>query len=89
MGFGHGCWGGMGGWGLLGGLIGLLFFLGLVAALAALIVWLWRRAADGSTTGSRKADLPRELTAREILEARYARGEITREEFLQLREDLS
>ena len=80
----HGYLGGMGGWGLLSGLIGLLLFLGLIIALAALVIWAWRRAGDRPTLRPQ-----REPAAHEILAARYARGEIERDEYLKRREDLS
>ncbi|OGO06270.1 MAG: hypothetical protein A2Y73_02975 [Chloroflexi bacterium RBG_13_56_8] len=82
MGWGH-WFGGMGGWGMLGGLVGLFFLFLVLAAFVVLIVWLWRRSEAG---------VPRmragEGSALEILERRYARGELTREEFEQMREDL-
>jgi putative membrane protein len=40
------------------------------------------RRTDGFSTGSGDAD------AREILDRRYARGEITREEYLSIKKDL-
>ena len=79
----NGLIGGMGGFGLIGALVGLLFLGGIVLAVAALAVWLIRRSASGQSgvkDGSR--------IARELLEERYARGELTREEFLSMREDL-
>lgn len=78
-----GGWGGMGGWGLVGGFMGLLFLLALAAAVVALFLWLWRR-----TTPTSEVSRPGPLSAREVLELRYARGELTREEFLRVKEDL-
>lgn len=65
-----------GGWMLLWWLLG-------VAALA-LLVWAVVRLA-GRTNEPRS---PRRTEAEEILERRYARGEIDREQFLRIREDL-
>ncbi|MBN1402690.1 MAG: SHOCT domain-containing protein [Anaerolineae bacterium] len=88
----------MGGWGLLGGLFGLFLFLLVVAAVIVLVVWLVRRSASaGSSTAHGQAPTARDVaptardvapTAREILAQRYARGEITREEYLSMRADL-
>ena len=84
MGFGNGFMGGMGGWGLLGGLAGLLLFLVVGAGLVLLFVWLWRRSPTKQATGRSAA--PSSL---EVLEIRYARGEIERDEYLRIREDLT
>ena len=79
----NGFMGSMGGLGLLGVLVGLLFFAGIILAIVGLVVWYVRRAAD-----SRGAVESRPRSACELLEERYARGELSREEFLQTREDL-
>jgi putative membrane protein len=62
------------------GLGGLGMILVWVVPLV-LLVLLFRRRADGK-------EERRERTALEILEARYARGEIKREEYLKRRADL-
>lgn len=55
---------------------GILVVVGLVAAL----VWgLGSNASSSSSNG---------LAARELLDARYARGEITREQYQQMRGDI-
>lgn len=66
-------WGyGMGGW--------MMFFWFLLAvAIIALVVWAITRAA---------APQGRSAGPEEVLRERYARGEITREQFEQMREDL-
>lgn len=66
-------WGyGMGGWMML------LWFL-IAVAIIALVVWAITRAAASQGRGT---------GPEEILRERYARGEITREQFEQMREDL-
>ena len=78
-----GSWGGMGGWGLVGGLIGFLFLVALATVVVALFLWLWRR------TSLNPADTQRgPLSARDVLALRYVRGELTREEYLRVKEDL-
>ncbi|KPV39613.1 hypothetical protein AN478_10815 [Thiohalorhabdus denitrificans] len=76
---GHGLWG-------LGGVFMILFWVLVVLAIAALVRWLALgpgRPGEGPDTPKR--DRPR---AMELLEERYARGEIDREEFLQKKQDL-
>ncbi|MFQ5923249.1 MAG: SHOCT domain-containing protein [Anaerolineales bacterium] len=71
------------GWMLIGGLMMLLFWGGLIA-LAVMII----RALSGST-GSGQARPASHGRALDILEERYARGEIDREEFEAKWSDLS
>jgi len=82
---GHGFTGGMGGMGLLGGLLGLFLFALLAVTVVLVIVWLWRKLSASTATAGHQGT----STARELLEQRYARGEIDREEFLRVREDLT
>lgn len=77
--FGNGGWGMMGG-GIVGGwgfLVHLLFWIGLVF----LIVWVVRSVSGASTGGT--------STARAILDQRYARGELTRKEYEQMKKDIN
>ena len=70
--------GGMGwGWGLLGAVWMLLFW----GSIIALVVW-------GINRLSRAGDSSRSQTPLDIAKNRYARGEISREEFEQLKRDL-
>ena len=77
----HHDWGG--GWGhmLFGGGMMLLFWGGLIALVVLAVGWLGRSNSSDSAgaSGSR---------ALEILQERYARGEIEREEYEQRRRDL-
>ena len=71
--------GGYGGW--MGGMVTMLLFW---AILILAIVLLWRLAMRQQPQETR----PTEKGAMQILEERYARGEIGQEEFLQKRRDL-
>lgn len=53
----------------------------VLAALIAGIVWLVRTLTDSPRSNNQR-------TATEVLEMRYARGELDRDEYLQRREDL-
>lgn len=76
--------GGFGGWGLIGAIFVPLFFLGVTAIVVAIGLWLWRGRGATSTRSPVGAQ-----AATEILELRYARGELTREEFLGMAADLN
>ena len=68
----------MGAWMFFGGLWMLLFWGGLIA----LIIW-------GITRLSRRNGAPPKHTPLDIARERYAKGEISREEFEQLKKDLT
>jgi len=69
--------GGTGWWMVFGGLWMILFWGGLIA----LIVWGINRLARRGSAADKLAPL-------DIAKERYARGEITREEFEQIKKDL-
>jgi putative membrane protein len=73
---GHGYWGGPG-WGIVGGLVSLAFVVLVVVLVASLI---GNRSGAGPTAAS---------SAIRILEERYARGDISRDEFLERRAALT
>lgn len=78
---GYGGYGGMmGGWGYnpIGWILALVFWVLIIGGVVWLVVWLARSA--GGT--------PRSDSAIEILRARYARGEITKEQFDEMKKNL-
>lgn len=92
MPFGSGCCGGYGGfgsfgiWGLiLNAVFGLLIFGGLIW----LTVWAIRRFTARNTGGSNYNPAAPSESAKEIARMRYARGEITREQYQEILNDLS
>jgi len=73
------------GYGMMGGfgLIGLLINIAIIVGIIVLIVWAVKRFSNGSTQNSVGQ------SPREILQSRYARGELTREQYQQMLNDLS
>jgi putative membrane protein len=63
--------------------LGPLFMVALLVLLIAGIVALVRWMGGGSDAGGRAR------TARDILDERYARGEIDREEYVRRRDDMA
>ncbi|MCX5991257.1 MAG: SHOCT domain-containing protein [Chloroflexi bacterium] len=72
---------GIGWWPVVGGVFMLLFWGGIVA----LVIWGISRMARGRGCGPGS----REGGPLDIAKNRYARGEISREEFEQIKKDLS
>lgn len=79
--WGHGFWGGPWSVPWWWGLIMMIFWLVILVGIAVFIAWLVRQVIGRE---------PRSGTNRalEILQERYARGEITREQYEQMRRDL-
>jgi putative membrane protein len=71
------------GWGWSGMWLGPVFMIALlallIAAIVALVRWMGGTSGDG---------VARVRTARDILDERYARGEIDREEYQRRRGDI-
>lgn len=94
---GHGLWGGccsglLGGFaglGIVGSILNLVLSAGLIIGLVIFLVWAVRRLGTGSmgfnATSSRSNSLDNPL---EILKLRYAKGEITQNEYLDIKKDL-
>lgn len=72
-------WGGM----LLGGLVMLVFWGGLITFTVLAVRAVWNAGSDRDRSPSIAGDRPLEIARQ-----RYARGEISREEFLEIKKDL-
>ena len=89
-GFGWGGCCGFGSFGWIGWIINIVLTVGILIGLVLLVIWAVRRftnSQSGSYLSSGRSDSGM-ATAREILQTRYARGEISREEYQQMLEDI-
>ena len=77
--------GNMGWWMPFAWLMMIVMWLAFIAAAGWVISLVWHRAAPSSTA----APPPSSSAPLDIAKARYARGEITKEQFEQLKRDLS
>jgi len=75
-------WGYMHGYGGFGWLIMIVFWAIIIAVIVLLVRW-------AMSSSLRFQSSPRENQAMKILDERYARGEIDREEYEQKRKDLT
>lgn len=83
-----GNWGSLesfGGWGWIGLILTLIFWVGSIAVPTLLVVWAIGRARASAAT---VPDGPGQPTAKEILQAQYARGEISREQYEFKKQDI-
>jgi putative membrane protein len=79
-------WGMMGGWGGYGwfGILHMIFWVAVIILIIAAIVWFFRSGSHASAPGR----IERRSPGLDVLEERYARGEINREEYLQKKRDM-
>lgn len=87
--YGNG-YGWLGAYGWVGMILNLVITVGVIVGVVFLVIWLVRRfsnSGEGSNSGySQPGGQP---APREILQTRYARGEITREQYQQMLADLT
>lgn len=77
--------GGYGGFRGIGMIFGILLFLALIVGAIFLVIWLVRREG---TINNRRTNLSATSSSLEIARERYAKGEISREEYQNLVSDL-
>ena len=70
--------GAIGGWGIFGMVLMVVFWIAVIV----LVVWGIKRFTQETTTATSKGAL-------DIAKERYAKGEISKEEFEQIKRDLS
>jgi putative membrane protein len=90
-GFCHfGNWGNIGTfgtWGWVAMILQMVFWVGLIAGIVLLVFWAIR--GSSRTTASMSSEVgSRPPTAIDILKTRYARGEITREQYEIMKQDV-
>jgi putative membrane protein len=86
MGTGMG-WGSFGSFGWIGMILNIIITVGVIVGIVWFIIWLVRRA--GFNGQGNFGPVSAEHSPREILQTRYASGEINREEYLEILADLS
>ncbi len=74
------------GWGWLMLFVSLIFLAGIIIGSIFLVIWAIRRIRTAGITGSNGNVY---LTAKQILQARFARGEITREQYELMLSDIA
>jgi putative membrane protein len=86
---GFGGFGGFGSLGWIGMILNLVITVGVIVGVVLLVIWAVRRlSASGQGQGFTPHQAQGGTGPREILQARYARGEITRDEYQQVLADL-
>lgn len=86
---GFGGFGSFGTFGWLGMLLNLIITVGLIVGVVLLVVWAVRRFSPSEISHRYANDQAAgESSPKEILKARYARGEIDRDQYLQMLQDM-
>lgn len=81
---------GFGSFGLIGVILNLVITIGVIIGIILLIVWLVRRFSASEKISTYGISQPNtQATPREILQSRYARGEISRDDYQQMLADIS
>jgi putative membrane protein len=81
-------WNDMMGWGWGGMFFGGLVWLLILGAVVAAVVFIVRASGGGSGTDTYSTRRERDKTPLEIVQTRYAKGEIDKEEYETKRRDL-
>jgi putative membrane protein len=83
-----GCWG-LGNFGWIGLILNLILIVGLIIGSVLLAIWLIKRLGEGGRSpGDFFETSQGTKSPQEILQARYARGELTRQQYGEMMEDL-
>ena len=77
---------GYGSFGWIGMILGLVIMIALITGFVILVIWAIRRMSGNSN--HIQYPVSKELTAKDIAKTRYAKGEISREEYQQLLSDM-
>jgi len=81
--------GGLGSYGWIGWIVNIALSAVILIGLVLLVIWAVRRITNSQKGSMYVADQSGGLnTAQDILQARYARGEITREEYQRMLDDV-
>lgn len=82
--------GGFGTFGWIGMILNLVITIGVIIGIVVLVMWLVRRfSAESHGRYQSQYSVGTQPSPREIVQVRYARGEISREEYQQLLKDIS
>jgi putative membrane protein len=77
----------MGGYGYGMGPIGMIIWVVILIAIVVAVVWLVR-SMTGAGSHSASLSPPRRSAGLDVLEERYAKGEINRDEYLEKKRDI-
>ena len=86
--FGYGSYGSYGGFGWIGMIFGLIIMIALIVGFVFLVVWAVRRISGNSVHLHSQLPNSTDQSAKDIIKVRYAKGEISREEYQKLLVDL-
>jgi putative membrane protein len=77
---------GYGGFGWIGMILSLVITIGVIVGFVILAVWAVRRMSASTSQSSNQPGIGQ--SARDVAQVRYAKGEISRDEYQQILSDL-
>ena len=83
-----GGWGSFGSYSWIGLILNLIITAAVIGGMVWLVIWAVRRLSSANRPNALAGNQTISQTPQEILQIRYARGEITREQYLNMLEDL-
>ncbi len=85
---GHGMWGGYGGMGLVGPILSLVISVAVIIGIVWLVIWIVRRLSSDQITTMGQSGPENNTSPLDIIKVRYARGEITRDDYQAMMKEL-
>lgn len=77
--------GGFGTFGLIGGILNLVITVGVIIGVVVLVIWLVRRLGqEGGVSAATLSNPSGTASPHEVVQLRYAHGEITREQYQEI-----
>ncbi len=87
---GNGMYGGFGAFGWIGMILNLAITIGVIVGIIWLVIYVVRRFSPGGLKSTVSSSVAENIESpREVIQLRYARGEITRDQYVEMLEDLA
>lgn len=87
---GNSMYGGFGAFGWIGMILNLAITIGVIVGIIWLVIYLVRQFSPGGFKSTVSSSVAENIESpRDVIQLRYARGEITRDQYVEMLEDLA